>query len=118
MEEFYFHGRANCSGEEIVENINALDLDIRTKKFYRDLFNASLELGGIVRSDHDNDCMAIPRLKKMEASKIVNMLVDKYGISGEQRELAFDICQIGYSEAQRLSGEKPDSYDAIIGALE
>lgn len=117
MGEFYFHGITNSFGKEIVERIKALDLDPKTKNLYRDLLNASLELGGNVRWRQDNDAPTIAEIEKMQCSNIVILLLDKYDIFNEQRELAFDICQFGYSESHRLSSEKPEPYGAIMHAL-
>ena len=118
MREFYFSGIFSGSGEELAERIKSLSLSPETKKIYRDLLNASLELGGTVRWEHDHDAMAIPEARKMQSGEIVILVLDKYGISDEERELAFDICQYGYGEAHRLSGEKPDSYDVMMDVLQ
>ena len=118
QDEFHFDGLPKRNANQLAEDIRNLDLtDSDLINFYKQLLDASIEMGGNVRGEQDNDAPTCAEITKMECSNIVVMLLDKKGLKGPYRQAALNLCQFAYTEAHRLQGGKPENYSDIMGAL-
>lgn len=113
LDDGFCFGLPADSPERIAESVRQLRLDPATLRFYGQLLEEGAKLGSEIRELQENDAPAMARISKQQKSVLVRQAVKVVGLTGEAKELAYEIAQAGYSEGHRTSGYVQGELDVL-----